>query len=125
MPLSFGPILGGQILVGDDQYNQVYAIKNDGTVTYNPLGSPTRAVFSGAEGVFVVPRFRAPTARDRAFFQASAANDGITSYPHNDFTGLGGNILIPTEAGSQAPFAGTSMCLAKPISLLSSMAPPS
>ncbi|HEX4706623.1 MAG TPA: hypothetical protein VH229_02725 [Candidatus Udaeobacter sp.] len=102
LPSSFGP-LGGKILVADDQFNQVYAIDNMGNVTYNPFNLPDPTVFTLAEQILVIPEFPC-TYCDRAFFQASAQNDTIFSYPLSDFTGFGGDILITTEG---APPQGT------------------
>ena len=55
---------------------------------------------TGAEAILVIPEFPCTYCTDRAFFQASAVNDQINSYPLSDFTGFGGDILIPTEAGA-------------------------
>jgi len=106
LPLSFGPVLGGQIMVTDDQYNQVYTVNTLGAVTYNPFQFPgDGAVFTGVEQALVVPSvFPCTYCGDRAFFQATAVNDGISSYPLSDFTGLGGDVLFTTEG---APSYGT------------------
>jgi hypothetical protein len=99
LPLSFGP-LGGKIMVADDSFNQLYTVDNMGNVTYNPFGLPGIGdVFTGAEQVLVIPEFPCTYCADRAFFQASAVNDNIFSYPRTDFDGLGGDILITSEWG--------------------------
>ena len=70
-----------------------------GNVNYEPFPGATGLV-TGAEQILVIPEFPCIYCTDRAFFQASAVNDQINSYPLSDFTGFGGDILIPTEAGA-------------------------
>ena len=95
LPASFGP-LAGQIMVADDINNNVYTINSVGNVNYDPFGFP--GVFSGAEQVVVIPEAPCVFCPDRAFLTSSAVSDTIISYPRSDFDGLGGDILVPSEA---------------------------
>src|SRR5215831_14429811 len=94
LPSAFGP-LGGQIMVADDQFHQLYTIDNAGNVNYNPFGFPN-GTFYGAEQVLVIPQFPC-TYCGFALFTASAVQDRITAYPASDFAGLGGDILVTSE----------------------------
>ena len=97
-PLSFGPF-GGQILVADEDRGSVHAIKNDGTVTLDVFAHP------GAESVQVVPDTLCTFCSGGAHFQAITINPfgdgpGIYQYFPADFTGLGGDVLVTSEAGA-------------------------
>ena len=105
-PLSFGP-LGGQILVADEHNGQVHAIKNDGTVTRNafnwspPLGK-------GAENVNVIPSIPCTFGcTNGTFFQMIYYLDYIIYYPPTDFQGLGGNVIVTSEAEPPDTTQGT------------------
>ena len=105
-PLSFGP-LGGQILVADEHNGQVHAIKNDGTVTRNafnwspPLGK-------GAENVNVIPSIPCTFGcTNGTFFQMIYYLDYIIYYPPTDFQGLGGNVIVTSEAEPPETAMGT------------------
>jgi hypothetical protein len=88
--------LGGQILVADDADSQINAIASDGTVTYDVFD------WAGAEGVVVIPSAPCTYCSGGAFFQAIENFDAIYQYPPTDFTGLGGGILVTSEAGAGA-----------------------
>ncbi len=108
-PLSFGP-LGGQILVADDENGLVYAIKNDGTITYNAFNwSPP--VGKGAENVNVIPdapcTFGCTAGGPGAFFQTLESADSIIYYGPTDFAGLGGNVIVTSEAAPPDTATGT------------------
>ncbi len=93
-PLSFGP-LGGQILVGDEDFGQVHAISNTGNVTYGVFS------WDGAEGVVVIPSNPCSfCSSGSSFFQAILNFDAIYQYPATDFTGLGGSILVTSESSA-------------------------
>jgi cell division septation protein DedD len=111
-PLSFGPF-GGQILATNDN-DAVNAIRNDGFVTLNAffLGAGT-----GPESVQVIPQTLCQyCGSNGAFFQAAEAGSfgsfpGLYEYFPIDFSGLGGDILVPCEGNSQLVrihFNGTS-----------------
>ncbi|HEX4708596.1 MAG TPA: hypothetical protein VH229_12800, partial [Candidatus Udaeobacter sp.] len=110
LPLSFGP-LAGQIMVTDDQRNEVYTINSAGVVTFNPFNFPDPAVFTLVEQALIIPDFPCVFCPG-PFFQASAQNDAIFSYPPADFTGLGGDIIFTTEG---APPQGTVRAHFNPI----------
>ena len=124
LPSSFGP-LGSQIMVADDINSNVYTINNMGVVNYEPFPGATGLV-TGAEQILVIPQFPCTYCADRTFFQATAVNDQINSYPLSDFTGLGGDILITTEAGSPGTLrVHFNMHYHESMRALSSILPPS
>jgi hypothetical protein len=100
VPQSFGP-LGGQLLVADEGFSALHAIRNNNppgpgpySVTLNVFTHPT------AEGVFVVPQTpctfcTGPNAG--AFFQAIQDGQQIWKTPLADFAGLGGDVLVTSE----------------------------
>jgi hypothetical protein len=110
-PLSFGPF-GGQVLVTNDN-DAVNAIRNDGFVTLNAfvIGAGT-----GPESVQVIPDTQCTFCANGSFFQAVEAGGfgsfpGLYEYFPADFSGLGGDILVPCEGNSQLVrihFNGTS-----------------
>ena len=108
-PLSFGP-LGGQILVADDENGQVYAIDNLGNVTYNAFNW-TAPVGKGAENVNVIPdapcTFGCTAGGPGAFFQMLESADSIIYYGPTDFAGLGGNVIVTSEAVPPDTSTGT------------------
>jgi hypothetical protein len=101
-PLSFGPF-GGQILLTNDN-DAVNAVRNDGFVTLNAfvIGAGT-----GPESVQVIPQTLCTyCGSNGSFFQAVEAGSfgsfpGLYEYFPIDFSGLGGDILVPCEGNSQ------------------------
>ena len=104
VPMSFGP-LGGQILAADENNGAVHAIDyhSGHTVTYDVFD------WDGAESVVVIPSVPCAFCSGGAFFQAIENFNAIYQYPPGDFTGLGGSILVPSEAG-----AGTALITFSP-----------
>ena len=109
-PLSFGP-LGGQILVGDEDLNQVHAIDNTGHVTYNAFNwAPDFE--ANPENVNVIPDpacgFGCIANQPQgSFFQAIEDYGFFLYYGPLDFAGLGGNVIVTNEAQPPATTAGT------------------
>jgi hypothetical protein len=113
VPPGFGPH-GGEIWVADEDGNAVHAVKNT-----NPPGPGPYTVFPNIlshvnpEGVFVIPSppcafCDSPPVGPSAFFLAEQQNFQLVwRYPLSDFTGLGGNVIITSEAGIQG--ADTSL----------------
>ena len=115
VPLGFGP-LGGEIWVADEDGNAVHAIKNT-----NPPGPGPYTVFPNilshvnAEGVYVIPNPPCSYCGQRLLpggtTDRSQLGLGISAEPTS--TGLGGNVLVTSEAGirAQTPLRSTSMGL--------------
>src|SRR5437867_3208267 len=99
---GFGPF-GGQILTTNDN-DAVNAIRNDGFVTLNAF---VIGAGMGPESVQVIPDTLCQyCGTNGAFFQAIEAGGfgsfpGLYEYFPADFTGLGGDILVPCEGNSQ------------------------
>ena len=93
VPVNFGP-LGGQILVADEDHGAVHAINN--------LGHVTLGVFShfNAEAVLVVPSVPCTLgSSDAVLVSALQQQNQLVKLSMNDFTGMGGDILIMSEEG--------------------------
>jgi len=107
VPPGFGPH-GGKIWVADESDNSVHAIGPPPTytVTLNILSHVS------TEGVFVIPQAPCafcdlPPTGPSAFFQTEQQMFQLVwRYPLTDFTlpppGLGGNVLLTSEAGVAA-----------------------
>jgi hypothetical protein len=104
VPRGFGPF-GGQLWVTDEDYpdtvstvpGAVHAIDSNGNVTLDVVE------WHGAEAVLVIPDNPCTFCSDGALFQAITLNEqgpvGIYQYFPADFSGLGGNVLVPSEEG--------------------------
>ena len=101
--LGFGP-LGGQLLVADDVLGQIHAIKHNPDDTY----TVTLNVFQwpGAESVNVIPSEPCLACPGGVYFQAAFDVNTIYTFPLTDFIGLGGGILVNSEAPN---FHGTAL----------------
>jgi hypothetical protein len=96
-PPSFGP-LGGQILVADEVNGQVHAIDSNGNVTHNAFNW-TAPLGKGAENVNVIPSNPCTFGcMGGTFFQAIEDQGFILDYAPIDFAGLGGNVIVTSEA---------------------------
>jgi Tol biopolymer transport system component len=89
-PLSFDPY-GGQIIVANEFADDVFAISGTGVVT-------EIATVDGGEAAVEIP----PTVcnfgtSQGAYFVAMEEQNQIMSFPASLFTGLSGDILIPSE----------------------------
>jgi hypothetical protein len=100
-PSTFGTY-AGQILTTNDN-DAVNAIRNDGFVTLNAffIGAGT-----GPESVQVIPQTLCTFCSNGTFFQAVESGTGgsfpgLYEYFPIDFSGLGGDILVPCEGNSQ------------------------
>jgi hypothetical protein len=105
VPRSFGPF-GGQIWVADEDFpdtvstvpGALHAIDSSGNVTLDVVE------WHGAEEVVVIPQALCTFCQNGALFQAITLDNigpvGIYQYFPADFTGLGGNVLVPSEAGN-------------------------
>jgi cell division septation protein DedD len=105
VPRAFGPF-GGQVWVTDEDYpgtittlpGAVHAIDSGGNVTLDVVE------WHGAEAVLVIPQTPCTFCSGGELFQAITLNEqgpyGIYQYFPVNFSGLGGNVLIPSEAGN-------------------------
>jgi hypothetical protein len=114
VPRTFGPF-GGQLWVSDEDYptggppGALHAMDSNGNVTLEVVD------WFGAEGIHVIPVTPCTFCSGGEFFQAITLNEqgpvGIYQYFPVDFTGLGGNVLVPSESGAGTAlvqFDGTS-----------------
>src|SRR6267378_1891035 len=95
VPPGFGPH-GGEIWVADEIGNAIHTVglPPTYTVTLNLLSHDT------AEGVFVIPSVPCTFCSGGAFFQAEQQlMQFVWQYPLSDFTGLGGKVILTSEAG--------------------------
>jgi hypothetical protein len=104
VPRNFGPF-GGQLWVSDEDYpdtsitipGAIHAVDSGGNVTLDVVE------WHGAEGVLVIPQTPCTFCSGGELFQAITLNEqgpyGIYQYFPDDFAGLGGNVLVPSESG--------------------------
>jgi hypothetical protein len=104
VPRAFGPF-GGQLWVSDEDYpntsitipGAIHAIDSNGNVTLDVVE------WHGAEAVLVIPQTPCTFCSGGELFQAITLDEqgpiGIYQYFPDDFAGLGGNVLIPSETG--------------------------
>jgi hypothetical protein len=94
VPLSFGPH-GGEIWVADEDNNAVH------TVGLPPTYTVTQNVLShfNAEGVYVIPSSSCTYCGNAFYLAEQQQNQFVWAYPQSDFTGLGGNVILTSEAG--------------------------
>ena len=105
VPRGFGPF-GGQLWVSDEDYpdtistvpGAIHAIDSGGNVTLDVVE------WQGAEQVLVIPDNPCTFCSGGALFQAITLNEqgpyGIYQYFPASFAGLGGNVLVPSEAAN-------------------------
>ncbi|PYL63316.1 MAG: hypothetical protein DMF24_00520, partial [Verrucomicrobia bacterium] len=105
VPRTFGPF-GGQLWVTDEDYpdtvstvpGAIHAIDGGGNVTLDVVE------WHGAEAVLVIPQTPCTFCSGGALFQAITLNEqgpyGIYQYFPASFAGLGGNVLVPSEAAN-------------------------
>src|SRR5437899_2776755 len=74
VPREFGPY-GGQLLAADENNGAVHAIDSGGNITYNVF------VWSGAEGVVVIPPALCSFCSGGSFFQSIENFNAIYQYP--------------------------------------------
>src|ERR1051325_256782 len=103
VPRGFGPF-GDQLWVSDEDYpntsttvpGALHAMDSNGNVTLDVVE------WHGAEGVHVIPPNPCTFCSGGEFFQAITLNEqgpyGIYQEFPADFTGLGGNVLVPSES---------------------------
>ena len=104
VPRTFGPF-GGQVWVADEDFpdtvstvpGALHAIDSSGNVTLDVVE------WHGAEDIVVIPQAPCTFCQNGALFQAITLDNfgpvGIYQYFPADFVGLGGNVLVPSEAG--------------------------
>jgi hypothetical protein len=105
VPRAFGPF-GGQLWVTDEDYpdtvstvsGAIHAMDGGGNVTLDVVD------WQGAEAVLVIPDNPCTFCSGGALFQAITLNEqgpyGIYQYFPASFAGLGGNVLVPSEAAN-------------------------
>jgi len=105
VPRTFGPF-GGKIWVADEEYpntsttmlGAIHAMDENGNVTLGVVE------WHGAEAVLVIPQTPCTFCSGGELFQAITLNEqgpyGIYQYFPASFEGLGGNVLVPSEAAS-------------------------
>jgi hypothetical protein len=94
VPPGFGPH-GGEIWVADEDNNAVH------TVGLPPTYTVTQNVLShfSAEGVYVVPNPPCAYCGNAFYLAEQQMNQFVWAYPLSDFTGLGGKVILTSEAG--------------------------
>jgi hypothetical protein len=110
VPRGFGPF-GGQLWVSDEEYPNTVSTIPGALHAMDSGGNATLDVveWQDAEGVLVIPQNLCTFCQNNGtLFQAITLNElgpyGIYQYFPVDFTGLGGDVLIPSEGG-----AGTAL----------------
>ena len=106
VPRGFGPF-GGQLWVSDEDYPNTSTTVPGALHAMDSGGNATLDVveWHGAEAVLVIPQNLCTfCAQNGTLFQAITLNEqgpyGIYEYFPADFTGLGGNVLVPSETGN-------------------------
>ena len=98
-PMSFAPF-GGEIIMGNDLGNTVYAMDNLANLSI--VGS-----WNGGEGGVLIPstvcNFGTSTG---AYFVAMMDQNEILKFSASNFSGLGGDILVPSETDPVATGIG-------------------
>ncbi|MFL6501812.1 MAG: hypothetical protein ACJ8LL_13970 [Candidatus Udaeobacter sp.] len=94
VPPAFGPH-GGEIWVADEDNSAVH------TVGLPPSYTVTQNVLShfNAEGVYVIPNPLCAYCGNAFYLAEQQMNQFVWAYPLSDFTGLGGNVILTSEAG--------------------------
>ena len=92
VPAGFGPY-GGYVWTASETTNRVYAFSPSGQVYIVSSGIPT------AESVHVIPEKVCEFGSSGGAFFISDYPNRIVKYPASDFAGLGGNVLVTSEAG--------------------------
>jgi hypothetical protein len=102
VPPGFGPH-GGEIWAADEDNSAVH------TVGLPPTYTVTQNVLShfNAEGVYVIPSTPCTYCGNAFYLAEQQQNQFVWAYPLSDFTGLGGNVILTSEAGG--PLADTSL----------------
>ena len=102
MPPGFGPH-GGEIWVADEDGNAVHAIK------IPPWHRYSKSPLSRYRGrrLRYPAALRAPSARRRLLPGEQQLFQIVWQYPLSDFLGLGGNVILASEAGGDG--ADTSL----------------
>jgi hypothetical protein len=104
VPRNFGPF-GGQLWVSDEDYPNTVSTVPGALHAMDSGGNATLDVveWQGAEGVLVIPQNLCTFCNNGTFFQAITLNElgpyGVYQDFPVDFTGLGGNIVVPSESG--------------------------
>ena len=97
MPLGFGPH-GGEIWVADEDSNAVHAVRNISTPSLTPLLQMSSLTLTRKAST-LSRTLRAPTAAAPSSRRNNRLNQLVWAYPLSDFIGLGGNVLVTSEAG--------------------------
>lgn len=90
-PASFAPY-GGQILAAAENASRVYAISNTGVVS-------VAAVVPAAESVHLIPNTVCSYGASGGAFFSAMYPTHIEKFAASDFVGLGGQVLVTSEAG--------------------------
>ncbi len=106
VPRGFGPF-GGQLWVSDEDYPNTSTTVPGALHAMDSGGNATLDVveWQDAEGVLVIPQNLCTFCQNNGtLFQAITLNElgpyGIYEYFPVDFTGLGGNVLVPSEGAN-------------------------
>ena len=97
--------------MADEVNGQVHAIDSNGNVTHNVFNWSPPSIGKGAENVNVIPEtlctFGCTAGGPGAFFQMIYDYGFILYYGPIDFQGLGGNVIVTTEAEPPDTTTGT------------------